>query len=275
MSRTIDALRVCAGKIQRCSVAAARSVATEACRQAVNCNDFMIRVAAETGLVIETITSGEEVRLVLQGCLPLLERAPENGLIFDIGGGSTEVMWIRVGATYPAIVDWISIPLGVVNLSERYRDGDLCGGQYERLVAEIDSYLEPFCARHDIAAAVRRGSVQMLGTSGTVTTLCGLNLGLPRYDRAQVDGTYLAFDAIGYICGRLRRLDRAGRAAQPCIGAERADLVVSGCAVLEAICRRWPVGRLRVADRGIREGILCELIQRHGTAGIPVAHAQS
>lgn len=273
MTRTIDALRICAGKIHRCSVAAARIVATEACRQAANCEDFVTRVAAETGLVIETISSGEEVRLVLQGCLPLLERQPENGLIFDIGGGSTEVMWIRVGEGYPEILDWVSIPLGVVNLSERYRDGDLCGGQYDRLMAEIDGYLEPFCARHDIAGAVRRGAVQMLGTSGTVTTLCGLDLGLPRYDRSQVDGNYLGFEPIGHICGRLRRLDYAGRATQPCIGAERADLVLSGCAVLEAICRRWPVGRLKVADRGIREGILCELMHLRGHCTSAAAHA--
>lgn len=264
MTRTIDALRVCAGKIQRCSVAAARSVATEACRQAANCDDFMVRVAAETGLVIETITSGEEVRLVLQGCLPLLERQPTHGLVFDIGGGSTEVVWIRLTEGHPDILDWISIPLGVVNLSERYGKGDLRCADYDRLIAEIDGYLQPFCARHGIADAVKRGAVQMLGTSGTVTTLCGLNLGLPRYDRSQVDGTYLAFDAIERICRRLRGLDCAGRAAQPCIGAERADLVLSGCAVLEAICKRWPVGRLKVADRGIREGILCELMQSRG-----------
>ncbi len=273
MTRTIDALRVCAGKIQRCTVAGARNVATEACRQAANCDDFITRVAAETGLVIETISSGEEVRLVLQGCLPLLEPQPANGLIFDIGGGSTEVVWIEVGTGFPKILDWISIPLGVVNLSERYRDGDLCGRQYDRLVAEIGGYLEPFSRRHGIAEAVGRGSVQMLGTSGTVTTLCGLDLGLPRYDRSQVDGAYLAFDAIGHICGRLRGFDRAGRAAQPCIGAERADLVVSGCAVLEAICGRWPVGRLKVADRGIREGILCELMQLRGTCAPAAAHA--
>jgi len=264
MTRTIDALRVCAGKIHRCSVAAARNVATEACRQAENCDEFLARVSVETGLVIETISSAEEVRLVLQGCVPLLEEAPSYGLIFDIGGGSTEVVWVRLGNGLPEILDWISIPLGVVNLSERYGQGTLDVDDYDRLIAEIDRYLAPFCARHAIAAAVAEGAVQMLGTSGTVTTLCGLSLGLPRYDRSVVDGTYLGFEAIERICGRLRHLDCAGRAAQPCIGSERADLVVSGCAVLEAICKRWPVGRLKVADRGIREGILCELMQDGG-----------
>ncbi len=265
MSRTIDALRVCAGKMHRSSVLGARSVATQACRQAVNCDEFLARAAAETGLVIETISCAEEVRLVLRGCLPLLEAHPSHGLVFDIGGGSTEVVWIRLGDGQPEILDWISMPHGVVTLSERYGEGNIGCADYDRLVAEIDVYLAPFCAKHGIAEAVQRGAVQMLGTSGTVTTLCGLSLGLARYDRSAVDGTYLAFASIERLCGMLRGLDCAGRAAQPCIGSERADLVLSGCAVLEAICKRWPVGRLKVADRGIREGILCELMEDGGS----------
>lgn len=261
MSRTIDALRICASKIRRGSVSGVRSVATEACRQAENCEEFLTRVTQETGLSIETISSAEEARLVLQGCLPLFEEQPSYGLVFDIGGGSTEVVWVRLGRNRAEIVDWISMPLGVVTLSERYGRGTIPAADYDRLIAEVDTYLTPFCAQHGIADAVARGTVQMLGTSGTVTTLCGVNLRLPRYDRSVVDGTYLGFESITRICHMLRRMDCAGRAAQPCIGSERADLVVSGCAVLEAICKRWPVGRLKVADRGIREGILCELMQ--------------
>jgi len=272
MGRTIDALRVCAGKMQRSAVLGARNVATQACRQAVNCDEFLARAADATGLVIETISCAEEVRLVLRGCLPLLETQPSHGLVFDIGGGSTEVVWIRLGEGQPEILDWISMPHGVVTLSERYGEGNIGSTDYDRLVAEIDAYLAPFCAKHGIADAVRRGAVQMLGTSGTVTTLCGLSLGLPRYDRSVVDGSYLAFASIDRLCHMLRGLDYAARAAQPCIGAERADLVLSGCAVLEAICKRWPVGRLKVADRGIREGILCELMEDGGSAAAAVAH---
>jgi len=266
MSRTIDALRVCAGKIKRSSVAGARSVATEACRRAENCDEFLARVTEETGLVIETISSAEEARLVLQGCLPLFEAQPSYGLVFDIGGGSTEVVWVRLGRDRVEILDWISMPLGVVTLSERYGPGSISAADYDRLIAEVDSLLAPFCECHGIAAAVARGAVQMLGTSGTVTTLCGVNLCLPRYDRSVVDGTYLGFESIERLCHMLRRMNCADRAAQPCIGSERADLVISGCAVLEAICKRWPVGRLKVADRGIREGILCELMQDGGTS---------
>ena len=273
MSRTIEALRVCAGKIRRSSVAGARSVATEACRQAENCEEFLTRVTEETGLVIETISSAEEARLVLQGCLPLFEEQPSYGLVFDIGGGSTEVVWVRLGRNRAEILDWISMPLGVVTLSERYGRGTISAAEYDRLIAEVDLLLAPFCARHGIAEAVARGAVQMLGTSGTVTTLCGVNLSLPRYDRSVVDGTYLGFESIERICHMLRRMDCAGRAAQPCIGSERADLVVSGCAVLEAICKRWPVGRLKVADRGIREGILCELMQDDGSCDPADANA--
>ncbi|MEM9682600.1 MAG: Ppx/GppA phosphatase family protein [Pseudomonadota bacterium] len=261
MSRTIDALRVCASKIRRGGVAGARSVATEACRQAENCEEFLSRVTEETGLVIETISSAEEARLVLQGCLPLFEERPSYGLVFDIGGGSTEVVWVCFDESRAEIVDWISMPLGVVTLSERYGLGNISASDYDCLMSEVESYLGPFCSRHGIRAAVANGAVQMLGTSGTVTTLCGVNLGLKRYDRSVVDGTYLGFESIAHLCHMLRRMNSADRAAQPCIGSERADLVVSGCAVLEAICKRWPVGRLKVADRGIREGILCELIE--------------
>lgn len=260
MQRTIDALAVCADKMRRAQVVLARSVATEACRRAGNCSEFLEQAEARTGLAIETISSGEEIRLVLQGCIPLLHPKPEHALVFDIGGGSTEVIWLRRGVDEPEIIDWVSMPIGVVNLSERYGYGEIPLVEYRRLVEEVDSLLAPFCRRHGIAGEAARGNVQMLGTSGTVTTLVGLRLDLPRYNRAAVDGAYLDFPTIAAISERLRGLDCAGRAAYPCIGTERADLVVAGCAILEAICARWPAGRLRVADRGLREGILNELV---------------
>ena len=260
MRRTIEALQVCAQKMDRCGVVRARNVATEACRKARNCTEFIDKVNDVTGLDIETISSEEEVRLVLQGCLPLLREEPNRALVFDIGGGSTEVVWIALENCRPRILDWVSMPLGVVTLSERYGDDPMPAAAYAQLIDEVDAYLEPFCDCHGIGGAVEKGAVQMLGTSGTVTTLSGVKLGLPRYNRAAVDGTYLPFDAIEDISQGLRRMECADRAAQPCIGSERADLVVAGCAVLQAICARWPVGRLRVADRGIREGILCELM---------------
>lgn len=260
MTRTIEALRVCADKMERGCVLKARNVATEACRQARNCDEFIERAKAETGLDVETITTEEEVRLVLRGCLPLLEDARPHALIFDIGGGSTEVLWLSLESGDPEILGWVSMPHGVVTVSERFEAGTMSAADYRGVIDEMQSYLGPFCARHNIADAVACGAVQMLGTSGTVTTLSGVKQKLQRYNRAAVDGTYLPFDSIERISARLRDMDCDGRAAHPCIGRERADLVVAGCALLEAICHRWPVGQLRVADRGLREGILCELM---------------
>jgi len=260
MERTIEALAVCATKIRRARVVRARSVATEACRRARNCAAFLELVERRTGLAVETISSREEVRLVLQGCAPLLKASPDHAIVFDIGGGSTEIIWVRLMAGQSEIIDCLSMPVGVVNLSERYGYGEISETAYHGLVDEVGRLLAPFCYRNEIAQAVSQGTVQMLGTSGTVTTLAGVRLDLPRYNRSVVDGSYLAFPAIAAICRRLRRTDCAGRAMNPCIGTERAELVVAGCAILEAICARWPAGRLRVADRGIREGILNEFM---------------
>jgi exopolyphosphatase/guanosine-5'-triphosphate,3'-diphosphate pyrophosphatase len=260
MHRTIGALRICAEKLRRTRVVRMRGVATEACRRAGNCDDFLARVRERTGLDIETISSDEEVRLILQGCLPLFDAGLPKAILFDIGGGSTEVVWIDLTGATPEPIDWISMPFGVVTLADRFGGNPLSAERYRALMAEVDECLAPFCRKNGIAEAVVAGGVQMLGTSGTVTTLAGIQLALPRYDRSVVDGAYLGFEAISEISGRLLHMGCADRAAIPCIGVERADLVVAGCAVLEAVCERWPVGQLRVGDRGIREGILRELI---------------
>jgi exopolyphosphatase/guanosine-5'-triphosphate,3'-diphosphate pyrophosphatase len=265
MIRTIGALRVCAGKLRRHRVAAARLVATEACRRAANCEDFLARVRRETGLAIEIITTEDEARLALAGCAPLLEAGRPHALVFDIGGGSTELSWLAVdGAATPEPIDITSVPLGVVTLGEHYGGDQVSPAAYEAMVAEVARAIGPFEQRHAIGARVAAGAVQMLGTSGTVTTLAGIHLDLPRYDRAVVDGSYLSFASVAAVTQRLAALDYERRAAHPCIGRERADLVLAGCAILDAICRQWPVGRLRVADRGVREGILCGLMRRDG-----------
>lgn len=262
MDRTLEALKICAAKIRRSQADKLRCVATEACRRAENGPAFEARVARETGLEIETISSEEEARLSLQGCAPLIDRQCPNGLMFDIGGGSTELIWLRTDGHRPEMVDSMSIPHGVVTLSERYDEDKICQEPYGEIVDEMAGRLQTFCRRHRIGEAVRRGDVQMLGASGTVTTLAGVYLDLPRYDRSVVDGTTLDFDEVQQVSERLRRMACEERAAHPCIGAERAKLVVAGCAVLEAIMRRWSVGRIRVADRGVREGILYELMQQ-------------
>jgi len=262
MRRTIDALRVCAGKIRKRRVTHARHVATEACRRARNCREFLARVEDETGLILEIITSREEAELALAGCAPLLDPAKPYALVFDIGGGSTELLWLELAPSGALrLIDWISLPYGVVGLAERQTACDGALDWYDAIAAEVAELLEPFEARHQIRRRIAEGAVQMLGSSGTVTTLAGLHLALPRYDRASVDGTHLTFEAIDRVSRHLAKLPPQARAELPCIGRERADLVVGGCAILAAICQTWAVGSLRVADRGVREGILFGLMR--------------
>jgi exopolyphosphatase/guanosine-5'-triphosphate,3'-diphosphate pyrophosphatase len=265
MTRALDALKVCADKITARNVAASRCVATEACRQAANCAMFLARVQAEVGLEIEIISSAEEARLVVAGCAPLLNPRIPYAIVFDIGGGSTEIVWLRLmgppGRRRPHIIGSVSLPFGVVTLTDRFGGAEVSTATYRAMVAEAMAALAPFERTHDILRHIRTGRAQMLGSSGTVTTLAGIHLALPRYTRALVDGSVLTFEQIAVVSAHLAGLDLAGRAANPCVGRERADLVLSGCAILDAICETWPVGRLRVADRGVREGILLDLMR--------------
>jgi len=266
MARALDALKICVDKIAARSVISGRYVATEACRQASNCEEFLARVRAEAGLDIEIIPSTEEARLVVAGCAPLLNPRIPYALVFDIGGGSTEIVWLRLWGEHrrrrrPQILGSVSLPFGVVTLTDRFGGAEVSPVTYRAMVAEAMAALAPFETEHEILRRVRTGRAQMLGSSGTVTTLAGIHLALPRYTRALVDGSVLTFEQISIVSAHLAGLDLAGRAASPCVGRERADLVLSGCAILDAICATWPVGRLRVADRGVREGILCDLMR--------------
>ncbi len=267
MERTIDALRVCAAKIERRGVTRGRYVATAACRNAENCDEFIARVEDRTGLVIETISAEEEARLTVAGCFPLLDADVSRSIVFDIGGGSTEIMWLAGDGGAQEIVDWVSLPFGVVSLTERFGQGPFEPALWRRIVEELKDHLVPFCDAHGISEHVAQSDVQMLGSSGTVTTLAGLTMKLVRYDRSRVDGSFLNFRDVHSLAAELSAMTAEDRAAHPCIGTERADMMAAGCSILEAICRRWPVGRLRVADRGVREGILVDLMGRKGVPG--------
>jgi exopolyphosphatase/guanosine-5'-triphosphate,3'-diphosphate pyrophosphatase len=263
MSRTVEALKICAEKIAAYHVVGARSIATEACRRAANCAEFMARVESETGLSLEIISAEEEARLVVAGCSSLLDRRVPYALVFDIGGGSTELVWLKLDADGGPlrIIDSVSLPHGVVTLSDRYGGHEVSAVTYAAIVAEIAAALRGIEERHEIARHVAAGEVQMLGSSGTVTTLAAVHLRLQRYNRRRIDGLVLRFEDLRRATRLLANQNHDERAHNPCIGPERADLVLSGCAILEAICQQWPVGRLRVADRGIREGILLGLVQ--------------
>jgi exopolyphosphatase/guanosine-5'-triphosphate,3'-diphosphate pyrophosphatase len=265
MDRAVAALAVCAEKIARRRVTRGRYVATEAARRARNGGAFLARVEAETGLGLEIITTREEAELTLAGCLQLLDPRTPYALVFDVGGGSAEIVWLRLSGGGHEILGWISLPCGVVTLTERHGSSDFTTAAYDAIVREVMAMLKPFNAQYGIRAEIDARRAQVLGTAGTVTTIAGVNLGLRRYMRSLVDGSWLALESIFTVCRNLAASSFAERAAHPAIGRERADLVVAGCAVLEAICRTWPVVRLRVADRGVREGILYGLT-RNGAA---------
>ena len=262
IERTLKALKVCAGKMRSHGVRLMRNVATEACRRAANGADFVKRVKTETGLDLEPISYEEEARLTLTGCSPLLEPGPDHALVFDIGGGSTELMWTTRSPQdgSPQLTGLLSIPRGVVCLTDEYGSGAIDPADYAAIVDWFSRKLDELDGEHGISDAISGGGVQMLGSSGTVTTLAGVHLDLPRYERAKVDGLDIGFKDIETVCARFAGMDYESRAAHPCIGRDRADLVVAGFAILEAVCRKWPVGKLRVADRGIREGLLIGLM---------------
>jgi len=266
MERALGALKVCAEKLKRRNVHLARSVATEACRRASNGAAFIERVRRETGIALDVISAQEEARLAVLGCHILLEQGEGPAMIFDIGGGSTELVLIENGPTVPRILDWQSVPWGVVSLTET------CGSEggtahtraarYAKMRQLVDDSFAPFAQRiaPHLGPDGRVANMRLLGTSGTVTTLASLHLELPQYDRGAVDGLIVPAHSMRAISTRLAGLSPAERRQVPCIGRERADLVVAGCAILESILDVWPADRLGVADRGIREGILRSLM---------------
>jgi len=269
MSRAIEALSICAAKLAAHPVAAKRLIATEACRSAENGAEFLAAVRERTGLDLEIVDRATEARLAAEGCGSLMDPAAEGAVLFDIGGGSTELVLVRKrdgvnGRISAHIEGWTSLPLGVVSLSERHGGRTVTQGLFDAMVDEVCGHLERFDARGCLDDIWSGGRTHLLGTSGTVTTLAGLHLELPRYDRRRVDGIWLSRGQIDSVIGTIMAMDYEARAKNPCIGRERADLVLAGCAILEAIRKVWPSERLRVADRGLREGILNELMHEAG-----------
>lgn len=327
MARTLDALKVCASKIRRRGATQVRAVATEACRRARNCEAFLARVRSETGIELEIISQDEEAKLAIYGCAPLIDPEVPDILLFDIGGGSTEVCWLKAARSPGAgpygagphgagphgagpngggpnesgpngpgpngsgpngsrsrrltgedlsLYAWSSIPIGVISMAERFGGGDLTPSDYDAMVGVMREAMSGFTELNDLGASIAGGEVQMLGTSGTVTTLVGVHFDLPRYDRSLVDGSYLDMETVHRICRRIAAMSYGERADHACIGAERADLVVAGCAILTALCSFWPAERLRVADRGLREGMLYTMMHgrdRRSGRSLPLSRA--
>lgn len=266
MSRTVGALRVCSNKLKWWKVGRVRLIATEACRMAANGPDFVRRVQEETGLALEIIDRETEARLAVAGAAPLIAPTARHVLVFDIGGGSTELMWLSVEAGRHRIEAWTSIPAGVVTLAEQFGGVSVDGATFEAMRQHVRPLMRAFAGRAASAAGASRPD-HLLGTSGTVTTICGVQLGLRRYDRARVDGCWIKGQDVGDVTGRLLDMTFEERAQSPCIGRERADLVLGGCAILEEIRAIWPAEWLRVADRGLREGLLAHMMIEDGCYG--------
>lgn len=274
IQRTLSALEVCAAKLRRGGVQRLRAVATEACRRAANGGDFLTAARVRCGLDLEVIGAEEEANLALYGCAPLLDRRKRYAAIIDIGGGSTEICWLRMDgagvsrgaamAPLPTLQAWHSLPLGVVDLAERFGGHEVGRPVYDAMVAEVQAGLADFVTRHGLCDLAARGGLQTIGTSGTVTTLTGVHRGLPRYDRAQVDGAFLPMPVVRRVSERVRAMGYEARVGHPCIGKDRADLVVAGCAILEAFCRLCPTEGITVADRGLREGLLYLMMREDG-----------
>jgi exopolyphosphatase / guanosine-5'-triphosphate,3'-diphosphate pyrophosphatase len=268
IDRTIDALRVCKGKMDSRGVRRARMIATEACRAADNGADFVARVQQEVGLVLEIVDRRTEAYLAVTGCASLADPNSQSVIVFDIGGGSTEIAWLD-GPAPGVMADpckriraWDSLPVGVVTLAERHGGVEVTRKSFEAMVDEVSELLIDFA----IIAGPACGApgFHTLGTSGTVTTIGGVHLGLARYDRRRVDGLWMRDAEVTAVLTRLLETRFEQRAANPCIGKDRADLVLAGCAILEAIRRAFPSERLRIADRGLREGILMNLMREDG-----------
>jgi exopolyphosphatase/guanosine-5'-triphosphate,3'-diphosphate pyrophosphatase len=263
IERAMEALTVCRDKMRNRGVGRARLIATEACRSAANAADFLARVHDKLGLELEIVDRETEALLAATGCTPLVDPAADGVILFDIGGGSSELVRLDRsmpsghGPPAPEIRSWISLPVGVVTLAERHGGIRVDRELFEKMIAEVAAFIASFAAEH---GPVLDG-VHMLGTSGTVTTIAGVHLELARYDRRRVDGCWLNAAEITQVVERLLAMSYEERIASPCIGAERADLVLAGCAILEAIRRAFPCSRLRVADRGLREGMLVQMMR--------------
>ncbi len=267
IGRAVEALVICRDKMRARGVARARLIATEACRAAVNGEEFRARIAGQVGLELEIIDRQTEATLAATGCTPLMDPGADSVILFDIGGGSSELVRLDRspacgrGPPPPKIRNWASLPIGVVTLAEKHGGRVVSRATYDAMIGEVAAHVRSFVERH---GGLDGNEAHLLGTSGTVTTIAGVHLDLRRYERRRVDGCWMRIDQATRVIERLLSMTYEDRVANPCIGAERADLVLAGCAILDAIRVAFPCRRLRVADRGLREGMLVQMMRQDG-----------
>lgn len=278
IARTLGALEVCRDKLDARQVSRTRLIATEACRAAANGAEFIARAAKQTGLHLEIVDRETEAGLATAGCAALADDRAESVLLFDIGGGSSEVVWLtrdrsavrsgdsgEGGVLADRLSAWVSLRLGVVSLAEKFGGRTVTEASFEAMVTYVADALRDFAAK--VHSKQRCSRFHLLGTSGTVTTLAGVHLNLPRYDRKRVDGLWMSAQEVDCAIARLRGMSFDARVLHGCIGPDRADLVLAGCAIFEAIRRAFPADRVRIADRGLREGLLMQMMREDGVWG--------
>ncbi len=276
IARAIEVLRICRDKMRNRGVTRARLIATEACRLAENGQDFLDQVKRDVGISLEIVDRETEALLAATGCTPLIDPQAQGAILFDIGGGSSEIAHLgrsrpcRRGPPEPEMRGWVSLPVGVVTLAERHGGIDVTRASFENMVDEVAEHLAGFAREHGGEDSC---TMHLLGTSGTVTTIAGVHLGLKRYDRRRVDGCWMQDGQVTDVMERLLSMSYHQRVDNACIGSERADLVLAGCAILEAIRRAFPSDRLRVADRGLREGMLVQMMRADGVWREPGARS--
>jgi exopolyphosphatase/guanosine-5'-triphosphate,3'-diphosphate pyrophosphatase len=264
IERTIAALVVCGEHIRESGATHIRAIATAAARGASNADVLIARAKSEAGIDLEIVSEEEEARLAAIGCAPLIGSRYAGALVFDIGGGSTEIIWMRREGEEAKTVFSSSTPIGVVSLAEGAGPGPMDSASFDAMRARMIARFALVREKMDAVRAFSRDEHHLLGTSGTVTTLAAVAMGLDRYVRSKVDASWHNSREILAVVDRLIGLDHAGRAAMGVIGQDRADLVLPGCAIFAAIHALWPCERLRVADRGLREGMLRELMLQAG-----------
>ncbi|MGG6428344.1 Ppx/GppA phosphatase family protein [Acetobacter ghanensis] len=285
MGRTMEALKICAERLERRQVGMFRAVATEACRRASNGPAFIKRARVEAGFDIHIISGREEATLAVESCANLIHNQrfglPRGrALLFDIGGGSTEIAWIRTDAASQtsSLIGYLSLPVGVVTLAEQFGPiQNLTPARYRDMVEHTRNFLHEFESVHRIRSEIRRNHVRLIGTSGTVTTLASLILNLPRYARAAVDGSLLPASSARLAMRKLQEMGLANIEAHPCIGPDRAPFVLPGCAIFEAIHDIWPMQDIIVADRGLRDGMILRMLRKTSSVSrrpVRSAHTQ-
>jgi exopolyphosphatase/guanosine-5'-triphosphate,3'-diphosphate pyrophosphatase len=260
MARALGAVRGYRDRARALGAERVLVVATAAVRQAGNREELVGRLAAEPGVSVRVVDGDEEARLTLLGVTwgVLGARGAEADderrmVVLDIGGGSTELIVAEAGA----VVSSVSVTLGVVGLAERFFHADpVDWAEYQACADHVTCRLDADAWPAVLGLAPRA----LAGTAGTITTLAALDLGLPSYDGARVQGHRLRGAAVRSLRDRLGALRVADRARLPCLEPGRADLIMPGIAIVEAVLAGLGLAELRVSDAGLREGIVLDAV---------------